>query len=67
MLRDYNKFPEDYDSLDAEMKQALKIEYNSFYYPSASDVFYFYNQTICETIEKQGKRLLEIFEKQKLI
>lgn len=67
MIRDYNKFPEDYENLEDAMKQALKNEYNSFYYPSASDVFLFYNQTICESIEKKTKRLLEIFEKQKLI
>ena len=67
MNRDYNKLPDDYEFFDSETKKALKNEYNSFYYPSASDVFLFYNQTICEAIEKQSKRLLEIFEKQKLI
>ena len=52
MFRDYNKLPEDYDSLDAAMKQALKLEYNSFYYPSTSNTFVFSNKTLLEQITK---------------
>ena len=44
MIRDYNKLPEDYENLDAAMKQALKMEYNSFYYPSTSNIFVFTNK-----------------------
>lgn len=41
MLRDYNKFPEDYYDADPVKKLALKIEYNSFYYPSANSSNFF--------------------------
>ena len=63
-FRDYNKLPlggeiDEVNPLTRQlMKQALKMEFNSFYYPSAASTFVFHDQEAYEKILKDAQEQL---------
>lgn len=70
-FRDYNKLPlggeiDEANPLKRQlMKQALKMEYNSFYYPAASSTFVFHDKEAYEKILKDvQEQLMQTNEQQ---
>ena len=71
-FRDYNKLPLDSEINEVDplkrqlMKQALKMEFNSFYYPAAASTFVFHDQEAYEKIlEDAQEQLMQINENTK--